>query len=156
MDQREAEKCTRAFEKTLEHMLYVKYHSSPTAKIEFISKLFLKIIPGAYQTADYMLNLIIYLLIALGKRAAELYIEHQYIHSFCHEEMKDKIEQYQHIAQINNGLMTLIGGFEQHLGKFQQGIGQGGSSSRSMSLASNSNSDQKRNCSVGERVSMSS
>lgn len=66
-----------AFERTLKKMLYVKYKSSPTAKIEEISKFFAEIVPGkGQQAADFVLNLLIYAMVCVGKKSAELCLEH--------------------------------------------------------------------------------
>lgn len=48
--------------------------------------------------ADFVLNLLIYSLTKIGKKSANMYIEQLYIKNFAHEEMIDKIDQYQNIS----------------------------------------------------------
>jgi hypothetical protein len=57
--------------------------SSPTAKIEYISKFLSGIMPNdGLQEADWVVSLMIIAFISIGKRACDLYTEMRYIKAF--------------------------------------------------------------------------
>jgi hypothetical protein len=129
----------------------VKNISSPTSKILYFSKVLNDLMPDdGQQAADYMLNFLIYTLLVLGKQSANLFWEQQYIQQFAHEEIIDKIDQWQNIFQIDNAFRTLAEGIEQHVAALQQGI-----ASRSASIASH-NYDYNSATSSRKKSSLSS
>ena len=66
--------------------------SSPTAKIEFISKFLNSIMPDdGLQEADWVVSLMILAFVSIGKKSAELYNEMRYIKAFSSEDLFEKI-----------------------------------------------------------------
>lgn len=135
------------FNKALKKVFLVKNISSPTAKMEYLAKLFRDIICiDAIIAADSIQTFIMYTLIKIGKQSAYLLIEQLYIEKFSHEDVIDNIEEYQNVAHMETAFKNLIDhGIEHMISNMQQGI-----PSRSGSLASynydfnSSSSDRKR------------
>ena len=46
----------------------------------------------------------IFVLLKLGKKSADFYVESVYINSFAHDEIIDKIDEYQNISHIDTAL----------------------------------------------------
>ncbi len=93
--------------------------SSPTAKIEFINKFITDIMPNSdMQDADWILGLMILGFICVGKRSAELFIEMKYIKSFSQDDLYEKIDMCQILAQIETGLERIMTGLENHIGEY--------------------------------------
>lgn len=61
----------------------VKMFSSPTAKIEYISKFVSSIMPDdGLQEADWVVSLMILSFVCMGKKSAEMLLEIKYIKAF--------------------------------------------------------------------------
>lgn len=91
MNEERIKECRDAFDKTLIKITRVKMFSSPTAKIEYISKFVNSIMPDeGLQEADWVVSLMILAFACMGKKAAEMLIEINYIKSFSQEDLYEK------------------------------------------------------------------
>lgn len=89
--------------------------SSPTAKIEFISKFLnntLLSTEGSYfqlQEADWVVNLMIISFLSLGgKKTGELYVEIQYIKTFSQEDLYFKHDACQCLTQMETAMERVM------------------------------------------------
>jgi hypothetical protein len=83
MDFERQRECREAFDKTLMKITRVKMFSSPTAKIEYISKFISSIMPDdGLQEADWVVSLMILAFVCMGRKSADMLIEIRYIKSF--------------------------------------------------------------------------
>ena len=110
--------CKEIFDKTLSKLSRVRMFSSPTAKIEFISKLVNTLMADdGQQEADSVVYLMVYSLICIGKRSADLLIEIKYIKAFSIDDLYGKHDSCQCLAHIESALEMLKTGLEQHFGE---------------------------------------
>eukprot|EP00347_Sterkiella_histriomuscorum_P004161 403361523 len=143
----ENQKAKEVFEKSLHKLFFIKSYSSPTAKIEHLSIVFNQILPQeCINAAEFLQNFMLFVLIKLGKKSADFFVESIYIQSFAHEEIIGKIDEYQNISHIDTALQTLIDGVDKNLNYFQQGVGSRSASTTSyqFDFQSNSSTDRKK------------
>jgi hypothetical protein len=89
----------------------VKLYSSPTAKIEYVSKFIQKIMPDtSMQEADWMVGLMVISCVALGTKASDLLLEIRYIKAFSQDDLVDKHDACQCLAHIEVALDRLMSG----------------------------------------------
>ena len=66
--------------------MLIKNHSSPAEKIIVLSDMMKQLLANSdFEGADYVLNVILYALIKLGRQGAEFYLDYLYITSFTPE-----------------------------------------------------------------------
>lgn len=77
--------------------------------MEYLAKVFADILPTeGFLAADFIQNFILYAIVKLGKNAVYLLIEQLYVQEFAHEEMIDKIDEYQNIAHLETAFHNII------------------------------------------------
>ena len=84
MSKARQQECRDVFDRTFQQLLKVKNFSSPTAKLEFISRFTQKLMPDqGLQEADWVVGLMMTGFLAMGPKVVELYMEVRYIKAFA-------------------------------------------------------------------------
>lgn len=97
----------------------------------------------------------IFVLIKLGKKSADFFVESIYIQSFAHEEIIGKIDEYQNISHIDTALQTLIEGVDKYVNYLQQGVGSRSASMTSYQFDFTSNSSDRKKSELSSDDSLS-
>jgi hypothetical protein len=130
MTEERKRECREVFDKTFQRILRVRMFSSPTAKIEYISKFLDSLMPDdGLQEADFVVSLMILAFAYLGKKSADMYLEIKYIKAFSLEDLYDKVDSCQCLAYIETALEKVMTGIDHHLSDKQQGVSSSNQSS---------------------------